>query len=300
MPRVSVVIPVYNRSQSVLPTLRSVQDQTHRDLECIVVDDGSKDGEELRRVVENLGDPRFRYVRRENGGASAARNTGIDDAQGDIVAFLDSDDRWLPEKLERDVSAGAHSHVVFSAVMVERGGRIVGQRPKVAPGPREPMADYLACRQGFTQPSTIALPAAVAKAVHFDETITFGGDDADYAIRLAAQSPDFRMLTQSAVIMRDDETGERLSRSKDWIAALAWLDRIRPTISDRAYLAFRGWHVARMASDAGRYATALRFYFEAAVRGALPPPLAVKALAQIFVRRSTLRKLQQLHGRANA
>jgi glycosyltransferase involved in cell wall biosynthesis len=299
-PKVSVVIPVYNRAQLVLPTLKSVQDQTMGDFECIVVDDGSKDGEDLQRLVENLGDARFRYLRRDNGGVSAARNTGVDQAEGAIVAFLDSDDRWLPDKLERDVAAGAGSRIVFSPVMVERGGRIVGERPTVAPRLGEPMAEYLACRQGFTQPSTMALPAALAKTVRFDESISFGGDDADYAIRLAEKSPDFLMLGRSSVIMTDDETGERLSRSQDWVAALAWLDRIRPTISERAFLAFRGWHVARMAADAGQYATALRFYSAALVRGVLPPPLAAKALAQIFIRRPTLRKLQRLGGPANA
>ena len=292
-PKVSVVIPVYNRAQSILPTLKSVQDQTMRDFECIVVDDGSKDGADLRQVIEQLVDPRFRYVRRENGGVSAARNTGVGEATGEIVAFLDSDDRWLPEKLERDVEAGADQRVVFSAVMVERGGRVVGQRPKVAPRPHESMAEYLACRQGFTQPSTIALPATLAKAVPFDETISFGGDDTDYGIRLGAASPGIHMHRASSVIMNDDESGQRLSRSKDWLAALAWLDRIAPSISRRAYLAYRGWHVARMAADAGNYLTALRYYSAALAAGAFPPPLAVKALGQVLVRRSVYARFKR-------
>jgi len=86
MPRFTVVVPVCNRAWSVLPTLESVRDQTFTDFECIVVDDGSADGEELRRVVEGLADPRFGYVRRENGGESAARNTGIDSTRGEFVA----------------------------------------------------------------------------------------------------------------------------------------------------------------------------------------------------------------------
>jgi glycosyltransferase involved in cell wall biosynthesis len=292
-PRLSIIIPVYNRAKTVGPTLKSVQDQTFGDFECIVIDDGSADGEDLRAVVKRMDDPRFRYVRRENGGASAARNTGIEEAIGEIVAFLDSDDRWLPEKLERDLEAGADRRPVFSRVMVERRGRIVGQRPKAAPRRGEGMADYLACRQGFTQTSTIALPSKLAKAVHFDETITFGGDDTDYAIRLAAKSPDFRMLDRSYVIMRDDETGERLSRSKDWITALAWLDRIRPAITRRAYLAYRGWHIARMAADAGQYPTALRYYGSALAKGAMPLPLAAKALLQILVRRSVYARFKR-------
>lgn len=159
-------------------------------------------------------------------------------------------------------------------------------RPKTAPSPGEPIAEYLACRQGFTQTSTIALPRALARAVPFDETITFGGDDTDYAIRLAAEAGDVSMLDRSSVIMRDDETGERLSRSKDWMTALAWLDRLRPMISRRAYLAYRGWHIARMAADAGKYPKALRFYAAGLIAGAFPPSLAVKALGQVVLRRS--------------
>jgi glycosyltransferase involved in cell wall biosynthesis len=293
MPRFSVIVPVYNRAATVLPTLQSVRDQTFEDFECIVVDDGSKDGEQLRAIVDGLNDPRFRYQRRENGGVSAARNTGIQKAKGDIVAFLDSDDRWLPEKLERDLAGGADRSFVFSQVMVERGGRIVGKKPRSAPRLGEPMAEYLACRQGFTQTSTIALPVALAKAIPFDEMIRFGGDDTDFAIRAAAKAASVRMLRQSSVIMTDDETGERLSRSNDWIAALAWLDRIRPTITDRAYRAYRGWHVARMAADDGNYLRALRYYGSAMLKGALPPRLAAKALAQVLVRRSAYARFRR-------
>jgi glycosyltransferase involved in cell wall biosynthesis len=293
MPRFSVIVPVYNRAATVLPTLESVRAQTFTDFECIVVDDGSKDGEELRAVVESLGDPRFRYVRRENGGASAARNMGIDEAKGEIIAFLDSDDRWLPQKLERDLAGGADRLFVFSQVMVERRGRIVGKRPNSGPRAGEPMAEYLACRQGFTQTSTIAVPAALAKGVHFDETIRFGGDDTDYAIRLAAKSDGIRMLSKSCVIMRDDETGERLSRSTDWEAALEWLDRIRPSITERAYCGYLGWHVARMAADDGHHLRAFRFYASALVRGALPPTLAIKALALVLVRRSVYARFRR-------
>lgn len=284
-PRASVVIPVYNRAKSVLPTLQSVREQTMADFECIVVDDGSDDGEELRAIVEDFGDSRFRYVRRENGGGGAARNSGIEEAGGEIVAFLDSDDRWLPQKLQRDLEAGADRHVVFSPVLVERAGRIVGRRPRSAPRPGEPMAEYLACRQGFTQTSTIALPRALAAHVKFDEQLKFG-QDADFAIRLAAQGARIAMQPDCLAIMADDESNRRVSRSRDWRAFLEWLDRIRPLISDRAYYAFRGWHGARIAADAADYATALRFYLGALGRGALPPPLAVKALAQLFVRRS--------------
>lgn len=97
-PTVSVILPVYNRSASLENSMRSVLNQDYRDLELIVVDDGSK--EELRPIVEGVEDDRVVYIKREqNGGASAARNTGLEAARGDFFAFQDSDDLWLPGKL---------------------------------------------------------------------------------------------------------------------------------------------------------------------------------------------------------
>jgi glycosyltransferase involved in cell wall biosynthesis len=101
-PRVSVILPAYNRAQLLPRAIGSVLAQTHADFELIVVDDGSTDNTEA--VVRRLADPRIRYLRRRNGGPGAARNTGIATARGEFVAFQDSDDEWLPHKLERQLA----------------------------------------------------------------------------------------------------------------------------------------------------------------------------------------------------
>ena len=100
-PRVSVVIPTYNRAGTVGRAIASALAQTDQDREIIVVDDGSTDA--TAAVVARLGDA-VRYVRQENRGVAAARNRGIREARGAYVAFLDSDDEWLPEKLDRQVT----------------------------------------------------------------------------------------------------------------------------------------------------------------------------------------------------
>lgn len=96
---VSVIMPAYNSARFLAESVRSVQAQTFGGWELIVVDDGSTD--ETAAVARGFveADPRVRYVARPNGGQAAARNTGLGEARGPLVAFLDSDDLWLPEKL---------------------------------------------------------------------------------------------------------------------------------------------------------------------------------------------------------
>ncbi len=96
MPHVSVVIPVYNCEAFIAEAIQSALDQSHRDLEVIVVDDGSSDG--TAKIVGGFSDPVF-YHRQENRGAGAARTLGVGRARGEWIAFLDADDVWYPEKL---------------------------------------------------------------------------------------------------------------------------------------------------------------------------------------------------------
>src|SRR4051812_26873537 len=95
---VSVIIPTYNRANVVSEAVESVLNQTYSKVELIVVDDGSTDDtlEKLRRFGNTI-----TVITQENAGPSAARNAGIANARGDLIAFLDSDDLWLPTNLER-------------------------------------------------------------------------------------------------------------------------------------------------------------------------------------------------------
>ncbi len=101
-PAVSIVIPTYNRAVHLPLAIRSVLGQSFYPFELIIVDDGSMD--ETGEVVRSFGDPRIRYLEHPgNRGGGAARNTGIGIARGRYIAFLDSDDEWVPDKLERQM-----------------------------------------------------------------------------------------------------------------------------------------------------------------------------------------------------
>jgi len=115
-PLVSVVIPTYKREKEIVSrAVKSVLNQTYSKLELIVVDDspndyrGRKDVEEL---LEGLNDKRIRYIKHpENKGANISRNTGISNANGDYIAFLDDDDEWLPQKIQKQLEKFVDSRI---------------------------------------------------------------------------------------------------------------------------------------------------------------------------------------------
>lgn len=115
LPAVAVIIPTYNRAHVISRALRSVLIQTYQNLEVIVVDDGSTD--DTQCVVESFVDPRVRYLRSEgNLGATAARNLGIRNSSAEFIAFQDSDDEWLCEKLEKQMAVFAQASAIVGVV----------------------------------------------------------------------------------------------------------------------------------------------------------------------------------------
>ena len=129
MPLVSIVIPAYNQAHYLSRAIQSALEQTHRDLEVIVVDDGSSD--ETAAVAHSFADPRLRYIYQANRGLSAARNTGLRHAGGEFVSFLDSDDQFRPRKIElllaelkRHPEAGL---AAGQAIPVDPDGQPIGQ-----------------------------------------------------------------------------------------------------------------------------------------------------------------------------
>ena len=102
MPKVSVIIPAYNSMKYLPETLSSVLEQTFTDFEVLIIDDGSSD--QIEAWAQAQTDPRVKFISQKNQGVSVARNTGIKNARGEYIAFLDADDLWQPTKLEKQVN----------------------------------------------------------------------------------------------------------------------------------------------------------------------------------------------------
>lgn len=120
-PDVSIIIPAYNTSRWIESTLASVQAQTHRAWECIVVNDGSTDDTEQKVRAFAVSDDRFVLVNQHNAGVSAARNRGLKEVRGRFVLFLDGDDLLLPHKLESQLEelSSTNAEVHLSAIRVD-------------------------------------------------------------------------------------------------------------------------------------------------------------------------------------
>ncbi len=103
MPKISVVIPVYNGEKTIQKTIESVLNQTFKDWELIIIDDGSQDS--TVRIIREIEDSRIRLFSYDNAGLASSRNRGIAHAQGEFISFLDADDLWTSDKLEMQFQA---------------------------------------------------------------------------------------------------------------------------------------------------------------------------------------------------
>jgi len=188
-PAVTVVIPTFNRAAIVVRAIRSVLGQTCQDWELIVVDDGSTDGTE--QAVRSFSDNRIKYIRHDrNRRVSAARNTGIRCAQGEYVAFLDSDDEWLPETLQKELEVFRNSDpavgLVYTGKIIldERGNVLKVRMPTKSGWVYDAMLD----RHFVGSPSRVTIKKQVLDRVAgFDETFV-NCQDFDLWLRVAKVS----------------------------------------------------------------------------------------------------------------
>jgi glycosyltransferase involved in cell wall biosynthesis len=215
---VSIVVPTYNRPDLVRRAVRSVLEQTYSEIECIVVDDGPS--EETRAAVESFDDDRVHYLRHStNRGASSARNTGIEFARGDYVAFLDDDDEWHPEKLEKQVplleSSPPEVGFVYCWMRYFNGDEVVNTVDPTLSG--NVFSDVLDVQRLAGCPTLLVRAEVIEEIGRFNQDLP-RGNDGEFIRRLArAYETDYvpEVLVHVHVdhdytrISREDEVGIR-------------------------------------------------------------------------------------------
>jgi glycosyltransferase involved in cell wall biosynthesis len=165
---ISVIIPTYNRKNIVLGSIESVLKQKPKNYEVLVVDDGSTDG--TVKYLQSLNLP-IRIIEKENGGAASARNMGIKEARGKYIAFLDSDDLWLPGILKTQLEF-LESHPEAPLVYVDQHVEIKGKRIKMSRFGQKNFTHQEMSRfdlPTFAKSSPISLPSVMAKSSLFNE-----------------------------------------------------------------------------------------------------------------------------------
>jgi glycosyltransferase involved in cell wall biosynthesis len=290
-PLFSIVIPVYNRAKTIGPTLQSVHDQTFEDYECLVVDDGSRDGAQLRAVIEELNDPRFIYLHRENGGGGAARNTGIDAARGKYIAFLDSDDLFLPKKLDvfAQIVASDSPTALYSQALVDRGTHKYWIRPDRALGLNEDIGEYLFVHNQFISTITMVIKTEYAKSIRFDPNLQ-KFQDLDFCIRLHAAGVRFKMIAEPLAIWKDISEDNRTSRTKGYAAPMAWLMKVQHLLTPKAVHGFRATCLAYFLADERPF-LALRYLFIGWQKGGVSLKVTLRQTARCFFPRNAYRWL---------
>lgn len=196
-PRVSVVIPTYNRAWSLPEAVDSVLAQDYESFELIVVDDGSTD--DTGAVLAAYED-RLRVIRRKNGGVSAARNTGVRAASGSLIAFLDSDDLWLPGKIAEQ-AAYLENHPRRMICQTEEIWIRNGVRVNPARRHRKPSGDIFerSLERCLVSPSAVMLRRRLLDQVGlFDERLP-ACEDYDLWLRVACRWPVYRLDTPRVV-----------------------------------------------------------------------------------------------------
>jgi teichuronic acid biosynthesis glycosyltransferase TuaG len=199
-----VVIGVYNRRERAAEAIESARAQTVRDIEILVVDDGSTDGAGDFLRARFSDDPRVRVISQENRGCAGARNRGIDEARAPWVALLDSDDRATPARLERQLDALARdpgATLCFCDAEMDRGRRGTARmsRRKRFEWPLSLDAMF---RGAWAAPSTWVLSTATARRLRFDTAFRFQ-DDIDFLYRFF-ESDGSAVVVEEPLVAYDD------------------------------------------------------------------------------------------------
>ncbi|MEZ8120608.1 glycosyltransferase family 2 protein [Vibrio splendidus] len=237
----SVIIPVYNRSETIARSIDSILNQSIVNFEIIVVDDHSSDIEDLERILERYNDIRIKLIKHSsNRFGGAARNTGIKCARGKWIAFLDSDDIWFSNKLEvaYDFLSKSDPNTVFYSRLVkgfidEKNGSVL---PKNGIGKLK-VSDYIFLNNGLIQTSSICLSKELASVTMFNESL-IRHQDYDFCLRLEENGASFKFYDKPLLHWVQDGSSVQ-SKGATSVFCSNWIENYKQYFSERSYIGYK-------------------------------------------------------------
>ena len=290
-PFFSIIIPAYNRADVIGEAIQSCLTQSFDDFEIVIVDDGSKDGERLAEVIEAFTDERIILHRQDNAGASSARNTGIDAARGRFIAFLDSDDRFLPTKLERfRERIGSRSRFAgFAPAIVDRGKGRTAIKPSGQLNPGEPLEHYFFARNQMVQTSVLVVDRQSAVDARFKPDILVG-EDLDFCLAIEAAGIPWERIDEPLSIWFDVPQEGRSADYRGDLKAAYKNFRTWGLLSERGRYAYEGTVGAFHTAPIDRLA-ALRMLLAGPLKGGVKLPVTGRQFVRCFLPRKIYHQL---------
>ena len=267
---VTAVIPTRNRPDLLLRATRSALAQTHENLEVLIVIDGPCPA--TVQALEAIQDKRLRILALpQSVGGSDARNAGVQNARAKWIAFLDDDDEWLPEKLDKQLAAASRALGEFPIIATEVTAKSPCgdfQWPRRFPELAEPMCEYLFNRkslfrgEGQVQTSMLLTPRALLERIPFTSGLRRHQDSEWYLRVSEVPGVEFHFVQESLVHWHIEENRDAITNREDWRSSLDWLRSNRSRMTPRAYAGFISTQLAPEASKQGEWGAAPKLLTE--------------------------------------
>lgn len=285
-PLVSIIVPVYNAEKYISQTIESVLGQTYQNWELILVNDGSTDNSEY--IIQNYKDSRFKYLKKENGGVSTARNLGIKQASGIYIAFLDADDVWLPDNLQKKISLALEHQLDWVFSDMYEADEQLNNKNYATPGKSENFLEEILLWNGEVIPgpasNLVVHQKCFIDGLKFDSKFSTAADQ-DFTIYLATNYKGERIpeplwlyrkistsMSRNVAVMEKDHTGVYKKAEENGLFKSYWF---KHKCFSNLYLILAGsWWVNGTNKKRGLYFLAKSIITY--------PPVMVKLIKKLF------------------
>ncbi|MBJ8051876.1 glycosyltransferase family 2 protein [Bacillus cereus] len=294
---VSIVIPTYNRSELIKRTINSVLAQTYTNFELIIVDDASTDNTE--DIVNEYHDDRIKFIKLNgNSKGTKPRNVGIKESKGEYIALLDSDDEWLPNKLENQLNFmrtfNDDSLVCFTDLILKGTKKTVYSNNR-ALFEEEDILEYIFLGKNWVQTSTYMFSSKLGKQTLFNPTLK-KHQDWDFCLRLKKNGAKFVNFPEHLAIYYSDDREGRIGNNLKYKQSLEWINSVSNDISNEVKHAFLVRVMTKPLIFNKQRNKALSIYLDGKKNGVIGLSALGKGIIKCFMPLSIYRIIVKLKG----